>query len=85
MINIQNLNSYYLHVITAHTMDETLGKFHTSSDYDLNALTSYYPCVNNHRGKVKRKCSRTQITKTVKEFECTFTMTGSEETAHIVL
>ena len=33
--SIYNLYSYFLHVITSHTMGEVLGKFHNSSDYDL--------------------------------------------------
>ena len=42
---IYNFHSYFLHVITAHNMGKTQGKFHNSSDYDLNTLRSYYPSI----------------------------------------
>ena len=32
---IYNFHSYFLHVITARTMGENLGKFHNSSHYDF--------------------------------------------------
>ena len=32
---VYNFHSYFLHVITAQSMGETLVKFHISSDYDL--------------------------------------------------
>ena len=42
---VYNFHSYFLHVIAARNMGETQGKFHDSSDYDLNALRPYYPSI----------------------------------------
>ena len=45
-------------------MGEDLGKFHNSSDYDLNTLRSYYLYVHNYRETCQRKHSNHSLNNT---------------------
>ena len=47
-------------------MGEDLGKFHNSSDYDLNTLRSYYLYVHNYRETCQRKHSNHPLNNTCK-------------------